>query len=88
MLFAATSWIAFNVLINEINLQWGQQFAERQVLFDKHRTLSPLIREIHLVLLCHKRSRGLIQLQWGQCPRALTSTAPNRRRNVVIESGT
>lgn len=48
MLFAATSWFAFNGLVNEINLQWGEQFAERQVLFDKHRTLSPLIREIHL----------------------------------------
>jgi diguanylate cyclase (GGDEF)-like protein len=48
MLFAATSWLAFNGLVNEINLQWGEQFAERQVMFDKHRTLSPLIREIHL----------------------------------------
>lgn len=48
MLFAAASWLGFNSLVNEINLQWGEQFAERQVLFDKHRTLSPLIREIHL----------------------------------------
>ena len=48
MLFAAASWLAFNGLVKEINLQWGEQFAERQVLFDKHRTLSPLIREIHL----------------------------------------
>ena len=48
MLFAVASWLAFNSLVNEINLQWGEQFAERQVLFDKHRTLSPLIREIRL----------------------------------------
>ena len=48
MLFAVASGLAFKSLVNEINLQWGEQFAERQVLFDKHRTLSPLIREIHL----------------------------------------
>jgi hypothetical protein len=48
MLFAAATGIAFNSLVNEINQQWGEQFAERQVLFDKHRTLSPLIREIRL----------------------------------------
>lgn len=33
---------------NEINYTWGQQFAQRQVAFDKYRTLSPLIREIAL----------------------------------------
>ena len=43
---------------------------------------------VSLILLCHKRNRGLIQLRWGQCPRALASAALNRRRNVVIESGT
>ncbi len=46
--FSLVSWIAFGELVNEINVRWGQQFAERQVLFDKHRTLSPLIREIRL----------------------------------------
>jgi len=48
ILFAGSSGLAFKSLVSEINLQWGEQFAERQVLFDKHRTLSPLIREIRL----------------------------------------
>jgi hypothetical protein len=41
----------------------------------------------HLILLCHKRNLGLIQLQCGQCPRALASGTLRRRRSVVIESG-
>lgn len=48
LLFAAISWHAFVDMVGEINLQWGEQFTERQVLFDKYRTLSPLIREIRL----------------------------------------
>lgn len=46
--FSLVSWLAFSDMVNEINILWGKQFAERQVLFDKHRTLSPLIREIKL----------------------------------------
>jgi diguanylate cyclase (GGDEF)-like protein len=48
LLFALLSWLSFSQMVGEINQQWGSQFAERQVLFDKHRTLSPLIREIRL----------------------------------------
>ena len=40
-----------------------------------------------LVLLCHKFNFGLIQLQCGQCPRALASATLKRSRKVVIESG-
>lgn len=46
--FSLVSWLAFSDMVNEINVLWGKRFAERQVLFDKHRTLSPLIREIRL----------------------------------------
>ncbi len=45
---SVVSWLAFRAMVNEINILWGTRFAERQVLFDKHRTLSPLIREIRL----------------------------------------
>ena len=48
LLFALLSWLSFSQLVSEINQQWGSKFAERQVLFDKHRTLAPLIREIRL----------------------------------------
>lgn len=46
--FTLISWFVFNEMVQEINRKWGRQFAERQVLFDTHRTLSPLIREIKL----------------------------------------
>ena len=46
--YCLISWLVFKDMLNEINRQWGRQFAGRQVLFDKHRTLSPLIREINL----------------------------------------
>lgn len=48
LIFALLSWLAFNAMVSAINVQWGGEFAERQVLFDKYRTLSPLIREINL----------------------------------------
>jgi diguanylate cyclase (GGDEF)-like protein/PAS domain S-box-containing protein len=35
-------------LVTQINEQWGTRLAEKQVLFDKHRTLQPLLREISL----------------------------------------
>lgn len=41
-------WLSFDAVVDRINTQWGHQFAQRQVLFDKYRTLSPLIREIEL----------------------------------------
>ncbi|MEI7456161.1 MAG: diguanylate cyclase [Nitrosomonadales bacterium] len=35
-------------LVTQINEQWGARMTEKQVLFDKHRTLQPLLREIAL----------------------------------------
>lgn len=46
--FSLVSWFSFEDMVNKINVLWGRQFAERQVLFDKNRTLAPLIREIRL----------------------------------------
>jgi len=48
LLFAGLAWYSFGNMVSEINQQWARQFAERQVMFDKHRTLAPLIREIRL----------------------------------------
>lgn len=48
LVFAVLCVVAFNSMVGVINEQWGKQFAHRQVLFDKYRTLSPLIREIKL----------------------------------------
>jgi diguanylate cyclase (GGDEF)-like protein len=46
--FVSLTWLMSNQLMNSINEKWGNQFVERQVMFDKFRTLSPLIREISL----------------------------------------
>jgi diguanylate cyclase (GGDEF)-like protein len=48
LVFAVLCVVVFNSMVGAINEQWGKQFAHRQVLFDKYRTLSPLIREIKL----------------------------------------
>ncbi len=46
--FVLLTWYFSSRLMNSINEKWGSQFVERQVMFDKYRTLSPLIREIKL----------------------------------------
>ncbi len=46
--FISITWLLSEQLMEKLNQQWGRQFADRQVMFDKYRTLSPLIREIAL----------------------------------------
>lgn len=46
--FLLVMWLLSRQMIDKVSQQWGRQFAERQVLFDKYRTLSPLVREIAL----------------------------------------
>ncbi len=41
-------WLVFRSMATEINREWSGQLIERQVLFDKYRTFSPLTREIAL----------------------------------------
>jgi hypothetical protein len=46
--FVFLTWMLSDQVMTRINEKWGEQFVERQVMFDKYRTLSPLIREISL----------------------------------------
>jgi len=46
--FIVITWFLSGRLMNKLNQQWGEQFSARQVMFDKYRTLAPLIREIAL----------------------------------------
>lgn len=46
--FMLITWFLSERLTNKLNQEWSEQFAERQVMFDKYRTLAPLIREIAL----------------------------------------
>jgi len=46
--FMLMTWLLSQQLMDKLNQQWGEQFTQRQVMFDKYRTFSPLIREIAL----------------------------------------
>jgi diguanylate cyclase (GGDEF)-like protein/PAS domain S-box-containing protein len=46
--FTATIGLYSQHLMTQINELWGARFAEKQVLFDKHRALLPLMHEITL----------------------------------------
>ena len=48
--FSLAAWFYSENLMSRINEQWAEQLAERQVQFDKHRTLMPIIREVGLAL--------------------------------------
>lgn len=48
--FSLAAWLYSGHLMARMNEEWAQQLAERQVKFDKHRTLSPIIREVGLAL--------------------------------------
>lgn len=44
----AAAWFFSAKIVSVVNAQWATLFSQRQVQFDKHRTLMPLIREIAL----------------------------------------
>lgn len=46
--FMLVTWLLSQQLLDKVNQQWGNQFSQRQVLYDKYRTLTPLLREIAL----------------------------------------
>lgn len=46
--FSAIAWFFSLHLLSQVNEKWVTLFAGRQVMFDKHRTLLPLTREIAL----------------------------------------
>ena len=46
--FSVLAWFFSLQLLTQVNEKWAGLFAGRQVMFDKHRTLLPLTREIAL----------------------------------------
>ncbi|OGT00711.1 MAG: hypothetical protein A3F73_02410 [Gallionellales bacterium RIFCSPLOWO2_12_FULL_59_22] len=46
--FMLITWLLSQQLLDKVNQQWGEQFSQRQVMYDKFRTLTPLLREIAL----------------------------------------
>lgn len=77
VLFAIPSWLAVRALADAIMAQWAVRYAEKQVLYDKGRTLQPILREVAL-------SRQLASAQpiraWAKQP-----NAPRLREKAVAE---
>ena len=48
-LCASSIWIYSGVLAEQINEEWAIRFVKKQILFDKNRTLLPIVREVALV---------------------------------------
>ncbi len=48
VVFAIPSWLAVRALAEGIMEQWAVRYAEKQVLYDKGRTLQPILREVAL----------------------------------------
>ena len=48
IVIAAPSWMVVRAMAESIVEQWAVRFAEKQVLYDKSRTLQPLLRELAL----------------------------------------
>jgi diguanylate cyclase (GGDEF)-like protein len=42
------SWLSMRVLAEDIIVSWVERYAEKQVLYDKARTLLPLVQEVEL----------------------------------------
>lgn len=49
VLFVSVIWFYSESFSNKINEEWGEKFVRKQILFDKYRTLLPIMREIELV---------------------------------------
>lgn len=48
VVFAVSSWAVVRTLAENIVEQWAVRYAEKQVLYDKSRTLQPILREVAL----------------------------------------
>jgi signal transduction histidine kinase len=63
LLFALVIWGVFNGVTERLIDRLGARFAEKQVLYDKSRTLQPLIRE---VALARQMADSATIKQWAQ----------------------
>ena len=58
VVFAIPSWMAVRALAEGIMEQWAVRYAEKQVLYDKGRTLQPILREVRYRANWHRPSRS------------------------------
>lgn len=80
VVFAIPSWIAVRALAESIMEQWAVRYAEKQVLYDKGRTLQPILRE---VALSRQMASSQPLREWARRPedKALTQRAVKEMEN-------
>lgn len=49
IIVSAVFWMYSKYITDIINESWGERFIQKQIVFDKYRTLTPIIREIKVV---------------------------------------
>jgi diguanylate cyclase (GGDEF)-like protein/PAS domain S-box-containing protein len=49
LVFISAIWSYSKIKSDEINEKWGEKFVKKQIIFDKNRTLLPIIREMERV---------------------------------------
>lgn len=65
VLAAAAAWLAARELAEGIVEQWAVRYAEKQMLYDKERTLQPILREI---ALARQFASSPLLRKWAQHP--------------------
>ena len=71
LVVAAPSWLAVRAMADSIFAQWAMRYAEKQVLYDKSRTLLPILRE---VALARQLANSDVLRHWARAPDDARST--------------
>ncbi len=62
LIFTLLLWLMFNNFTEQLLERFGARFAEKQMLYDRERTLQPLIREI---ALARQATEGPLLKEWA-----------------------
>lgn len=77
LVVAVPSWLAVRSMADAIVRQWALRYAEKQVLYDKSRTLQPILRE---VALSRQLANSETLRRWARHP-----DAPGLERRAIEE---
>lgn len=71
LVVAVPSWFAVRSIAESIVTQWAMRYAEKQVLYDKSRTLQPILRE---VALAKQLASADVLRRWARTPDDATAS--------------
>lgn len=80
LVVAVPSWFAVRSIADSIVEQWTMRYAEKQVLYDKSRTLQPILRE---VALAKQLASADVLRRWAHAP---DDPASSQRAFAELES--